>query len=67
MRDEKIMHCRGIEPLPIAWKAIILPLDQQCLDSFTSFLKLDSELAKLWKLELFPHEKKKGYTIRLSH
>jgi len=30
-------------------------------------LKLDSELAKLWKLELFPHEKKKGYTIRLSH
>jgi hypothetical protein len=24
------VHCPGVEPEPIAWKAIILPLDQQC-------------------------------------
>ena len=25
------MHPPGVEPGPIAWKAIILPLDQECL------------------------------------
>jgi hypothetical protein len=26
------MHPPGVEPGPIAWKAIILPLDQECFD-----------------------------------
>jgi hypothetical protein len=26
------MHPPGVEPEPIAWKAIILPLDQECFD-----------------------------------
>jgi hypothetical protein len=30
--DEKdVVHPPGVEPGPIAWKAIILPLDQECL------------------------------------
>jgi hypothetical protein len=30
--DEKdVLHPPGVEPGPIAWKAIILPLDQECL------------------------------------
>lgn len=27
-----LMHPPGVEPGPIAWKAIILPLDQECFD-----------------------------------
>jgi hypothetical protein len=26
------LHPPGVEPEPIAWKAIILPLDQECFD-----------------------------------
>jgi hypothetical protein len=28
------VHPPGVEPGPIAWKAIILPLDQECLMIF---------------------------------
>ena len=30
-REKDVMHPPGVEPGPIAWKAIILPLDQECL------------------------------------
>ncbi len=29
-RVKDVMHPPGVEPGPIAWKAIILPLDQEC-------------------------------------
>jgi hypothetical protein len=31
------MHPPGVEPGPIAWKAIILPLDQECFDETVGF------------------------------
>ena len=30
-REKDVVHPPGVEPGPIAWKAIILPLDQECL------------------------------------
>jgi hypothetical protein len=29
--EKDVVHPPGVEPGPIAWKAIILPLDQECL------------------------------------
>ena len=34
------MHCQGIEPWAIAWKANMLPLHQQCL---SKYLKKDKQ------------------------
>jgi hypothetical protein len=32
------LHPPGVEPEPIAWKAIILPLDQECFDEVSNKL-----------------------------
>jgi hypothetical protein len=47
--DEKdVVHPPGVEPGPIAWKAIILPLDQECLmkDIAKYLVYSDSDLIK---------------------
>jgi hypothetical protein len=37
------LHPPGVEPEPIAWKAIILPLDQECFDEVSNQL-IDSSI-----------------------
>lgn len=38
-REKDVLHPPGVEPGPIAWKAIILPLDQECLMEESGFGK----------------------------
>ena len=37
--EKDVMHPPGVEPGPIAWKAIILPLDQECLMKRLAFMR----------------------------
>ena len=37
---KKKLHCPGIEPGSKAWKALMLPLHQQCFTFFSSYVIL---------------------------
>jgi hypothetical protein len=51
--DEKdVVHPPGVEPGPIAWKAIILPLDQECSMmkcGIKSYITIQNNGGKRWR------------------
>jgi hypothetical protein len=44
--QKDVVHPPGVEPGPIAWKAIILPLDQECLMKKLGFSNIISHIKK---------------------